>query len=92
MKTKTIVRKPTATKTQRPRARPRSRASIIRVLRRALPALSEKYNIKSFGIFGSYARGEQKATSDLDVLVEYHRTPSLLESMELEDSARVHSA
>ena len=55
----------------RQHARPRSRASVVRVLRRALPALSEKYNIKSFGIFGSYARGEQKQTSDLDVLVEY---------------------
>jgi predicted nucleotidyltransferase len=71
MKLPTLVEKPIRRKSTRSSRRPRLRASIVRVLRRALPALSEKYNIKSFGIFGSYARGEQRATSDLDVLVEY---------------------
>jgi uncharacterized protein with HEPN domain/predicted nucleotidyltransferase len=33
--------------------------------------LSEKYNIHSLGVFGSYVRGEQTPTSDLDLLVEY---------------------
>jgi uncharacterized protein len=30
----------------------------------------KKYNIKKAGIFGSYARGEQKKGSDIDILVE----------------------
>lgn len=62
-----------------------TRTSIVRVLRLALPALSEKYNIKSFGIFGSYARDEQKVTSDLDVLVEYREPASLAGKIELEE-------
>ncbi len=33
--------------------------------------LLEKYYIKSIGIFGSYARGEQRDGSDIDVLVEF---------------------
>lgn len=35
------------------------------------PILEEKYNIKSIGVFGSYVRGEEKKTSDLDILVEF---------------------
>jgi predicted nucleotidyltransferase len=35
------------------------------------PELADKYNVKEIGIFGSYARGEQRKTSDLDVLVEF---------------------
>ncbi len=30
----------------------------------------KKYHIKKAGIFGSYARGEQKKNSDIDILIE----------------------
>ena len=33
--------------------------------------LRQKYKVKKIGIFGSYARGEQKEISDVDVLVEF---------------------
>lgn len=82
MKPRGVTIKSARAKLNHPRAR--SRASIVRALRRALPTLSEKYNIKSFGIFGSYARGEQKATSDLDVLVEYARPLTFPAWMNLE--------
>lgn len=34
--------------------------------------LFKKYPIKTLAIFGSYARNEQKPTSDLDLMVEFH--------------------
>ncbi len=68
MKIATPVKPPLRRKTRAPR----TLAAIARVLRPRLPALSKKYNFKSFGVFGSYARGAQKTTSDLDVLVEYY--------------------
>jgi|GEM_PF-36641 uncharacterized protein with HEPN domain/predicted nucleotidyltransferase len=71
MKPTAPVRHEPVTKPERQRARPRSLASIVRVLQRALPALAEAYKIKSLGVFGSYVRGEQTPTSDLDVLVEF---------------------
>jgi len=46
--------------------------------------LKEKYKVKTIGIFGSYARGEQKETSDIDILVEFYETPSLLDFIGLE--------
>jgi hypothetical protein len=30
-----------------------------------------KYNVTKAGIFGSYARGEAKKTSDIDILIKY---------------------
>ena len=33
--------------------------------------LRQKYKVKEIGIFGSYVRGEQKAMSDVDILVEF---------------------
>lgn len=50
-----------------------------KTLRQQLPDLSKKYSISYLGIFGSYVRGEQKEDSDLDVLVEFSKTPDLFE-------------
>jgi len=56
-----------------------------RILRAHLPALRDHYAVTSLGLFGSYVRGEQKKKSDLDVLVEFERAPSLFVYGELED-------
>ena len=39
-------------------------------LERAAPAIRKQFGVRKIGIFGSYARGEQTGTSDVDVLVE----------------------
>jgi uncharacterized protein len=44
---------------------------INEILNKYKSELADKYKIKEIGIFGSYARGEQRKTSDLDVLVEF---------------------
>jgi len=41
------------------------------ILTQSKPKLIAQYPIKSLAIFGSYARKEQQANSDLDVLVEF---------------------
>ena len=35
--------------------------------------IRKKYGVRILGIFGSYARGEQKEVSDIDILVEIER-------------------
>jgi hypothetical protein len=49
--------------------------------------LREKYGVKSIGVFGSYVRGEQKKTSDVDILVELDESAdlSLLDFIGLEN-------
>lgn len=34
--------------------------------------LFQQYHVKNMAIFGSYARNEQRKTSDLDILVEFN--------------------
>jgi len=60
---------------------------IIEKLREIKPFLAQEYNITEIGIFGSYARGEQTETSDIDILVEYDRSKkmSLFKFIGLED-------
>ena len=45
------------------------------------PYCSSAYG--SFGIFGSYARGEETEKSDIDVLVRFHPGATLLDLMGL---------
>ena len=55
-----------------------------------LVSILKKHGAKKIEIFGSYARGEQEETSDLDVIVEFEKRKSLLElvgiEQELEDA------
>ena len=57
----------------------------IRKLNEMLPELKEKYHVSYLGVFGSYIRGEQKPGSDLDVLVEFSRTPTIFKFVNLEN-------
>ena len=41
--------------------------------------LRKKYNVKALGIFGSYARGQQKKSSDVDILVKFNPSASLFD-------------
>ena len=43
-----------------------------------LIAILKKHDAGRIGIFGSRARGEERPDSDLDILVDFHKTKSLL--------------
>lgn len=47
--------------------------------------LRKNYGVTEAGIFGSYVRGEQKKSSDVDVLVEFAKPVSLLRLVEVEN-------
>ena len=42
---------------------------IIELLRKELPQISDRYQIRSLGVFGSYVHERQDIHSDLDLLV-----------------------
>lgn len=58
---------------------------IEKVLKKSKPLLAEKYKVKDIGVFGSYVRGDQKETSDLDVLVEFNDRIGFFKFLELEE-------
>jgi uncharacterized protein len=66
-------------------ARKRSLEKILEVLRQQIPMLTERYNVETLEVFGSYVRSEQKKDSDLDVLVTFREDPSLLTYIAIEN-------
>lgn len=59
--------------------------SIRRTLSGQKTQLKEKFKVKTMGVFGSYVHGEQKVSSDVDVLVEFEEPVGLFEFMALEN-------
>ncbi|MGB0888014.1 MAG: nucleotidyltransferase family protein [Vicingaceae bacterium] len=46
--------------------------------------ITQKYNPKMVGIFGSYARNESTSKSDLDILIDFNTKINLIEIIGLE--------
>jgi hypothetical protein len=40
-------------------------------------------NPKEIAVFGSYARGEQREDSDIDILIEYHEAPNFFQIVQV---------
>jgi predicted nucleotidyltransferase len=47
-----------------------SKEEILSALAKDKPELERRYKVRKLSLFGSYARGEQRADSDVDILVE----------------------
>jgi predicted nucleotidyltransferase len=64
----------------------KSAEEISVILRKHKAELSRKYKVSEIGMFGSFARGEQKKKSDVDILVEFNEEdiPGLLKFIEIE--------
>lgn len=52
---------------------------IQKILASSKAELKKRYNVKELGIFGSYSRGEQKKTSDVDILVKFNPHATLFD-------------
>ena len=59
--------------------------SIANTISKKLPELKRDYSLRRIGIFGSYSTGRQSSTSDVDILVEFERTPDLFEFISLKN-------
>ena len=53
--------------------------NIIETLKLVKPEAKKKYRAELRGVFGSYARGESRSTSDVDVLVHFEDSADLID-------------
>jgi len=60
-------------------------STIKETIQSITPFLQTHYGVKKLFLFGSYARGEAQKQSDIDLLVEFEKTPDLLGFIELEE-------
>ncbi|MFH0860291.1 MAG: nucleotidyltransferase family protein [Candidatus Altiarchaeota archaeon] len=63
-------------------------SDIKRILQKRKAKLHTEYGVREIGVFGSFVRGEQKKSSDIDILVDFTSTPDLFELVRLEGSLR----
>lgn len=56
---------------------------LLKILKELSQEVKEKYRAKIKGIFGSYAKGEERENSDLDVLVEFAPDADLIHFVSL---------
>lgn len=54
-------------------------------LQKLYPRVKQQYGVTKLGIFGSFARNEQREDSDLDILVAFEEVPGLFQYIELEN-------
>ena len=57
---------------------------LMEVLRPNLRRLRQEFGVRDLRLFGSHARGEESADSDVDILVSFDVTPSLFQFVDLE--------
>jgi len=68
---------------------PTNSQDLVIKLKELKPMIAARYKAKEIGLFGSFVRGEQSATSDIDVLVEFEEEADLFDliglSLQLEE-------
>lgn len=47
--------------------------NVIDILKSHETEIKKRFGVNRIGLFGSFARGEQKDTSDVDILVEFEK-------------------
>lgn len=60
------------------------RSHVLQVLRQIKPVLNEKYGVTQLGVFGSVARDQATARSDVDVVMEIEQ-PNLFTSVHIKE-------
>jgi uncharacterized protein len=53
--------------------------TLLKRLRELKPHLKERYKAKQIQLFGSFIRGEQKGSSDIDILVDFEEGADLFD-------------
>lgn len=54
-----------------------TKEAIIKILKKHKPEMQKKYGLTELALFGSFSRNEQTQNSDIDLLVDFNKTPGL---------------
>ena len=60
----------------------------IEEIKQKITPILDRYSVKQADVFGSVARGEAKNDSDVDILVEFGKTPSLVRFIKMENELK----
>ena len=57
----------------------------LNTIKSHVPELKSRFGVKKIGVFGSFSRGEQNETSDVDVLVGFEKPVDIFTFLELKE-------
>jgi len=57
----------------------------IEEIKQKITPILDRYGVKRADVFGSVARGEERSNSDIDILVEFKKAPSLVRFIKMEN-------
>ena len=60
-------------------------SNIVGLISSSKSLIVEKYHVQSIGVFGSYVRGENNKSSDLDILVSFSEPVGMFDFLNLEE-------
>ena len=58
---------------------PMDKEDVLTKLRELKPTITARYKVREIGLFGSYVRGEQESSSDIDLLAEFEDNADLFD-------------
>jgi predicted nucleotidyltransferase len=58
---------------------------IIDIIKSNKTELAARYGVRDLGLFGSYVRGEERESSDIDILVSFSRDVDLFDFIDLRE-------
>lgn len=61
------------------------KTNIVELINKNKEYLKNTYKITKIGIFGSFARNEETESSDVDILVEFEKTPDMFKFFSVEE-------
>ena len=64
----------------------KTRQEVLKIISQHLAQLQNEYGVEKIGIFGSVARDEQTAISDVDILVEFSQAIGMVKFLQLENN------
>lgn len=60
-------------------------SQILKILNNNKLDLTKNYGIKEIAVFGSYTKGTQTKSSDVDIMVDFHKVPNMFKFIKLEE-------
>lgn len=54
-----------------------TKETVIAILKKHKPEMQKKYGLTELALFGSFSRNEQTENSDVDLMVDFAKTPGL---------------
>ena len=62
-----------------------NKSEVLVIIKNNLDLITKQFNVSKIGLFGSFVKYSESATSDIDILVDFSKPITLFQYIELEN-------